>query len=195
MPECFGIHTINCTYHPYGEWPLEYTETLIDEAIGGWSAYSQFMDSHLGLWTNELSTYVTRLEEIDWPMIQMRFNGNNNYQHNTYYSVMIEACAGYFIELITDSTSGLNLPDYKYVDEPRLDFTSWSTPATTYDSVVKVSRATTKLDEMIEFYTVVVGGSIVMTETLDDGTEWVVVTLDEADDTQIHFVNRPAAES
>lgn len=68
------------------------------------------------------------------------------------------------------------------------------TPNYSVDTVIKVSRATTRIDEMIDFYVNVIGGEVVKPKTtLADGTEWSIVKLTYAD-AHLHFVNRPAQE-
>ena len=57
-PSGFGVHTINCTYHPHGEMSLLDVENIFEEKLGDMSALDGFMDYNLGLWTNDLSTYV-----------------------------------------------------------------------------------------------------------------------------------------
>lgn len=186
----FGTHAINCTYHPYGDVSLHQTEQKIDGELS-WKTYNQHMDSHLGLWTNDLSGYIDKLEEDSHQMLKMSWPGNSRYRDSTFYSVMAEACPGYFVEFISDSTHGLTKSDFKFVDEPRLDFNKWKVPSTSSDTVVKVSRATTKIDEMLDFYVDAIGGETLSQTTTDDGVKWAIVKLDHAD-AQLHFVNRPA---
>lgn len=145
------------------------------------------MDSHLGVWTNSLSAYVSKLNDAGHSMIKMSFENSGD----TFYSVMTMACPGFFVEFITDSDSGLDTWEYTLVDEPRLDFSSWTQPSTSQDTIVKVSRATTMIDEMVDFYTNVIGGTVLSRTTSTDGTEFAVVKLTYAD-AQIQFVNRPA---
>ena len=57
-PTGFGVHTINCTHHPYGELSLADVENIFEEKFGDMSVLDGFMDFNLGLWTNDLSTYV-----------------------------------------------------------------------------------------------------------------------------------------
>ena len=57
-PYGFGVHTINCTYHPYGEFSLLDVEEIFQMKFGDMSSLDGFMDFNLGLWTNDLTTYV-----------------------------------------------------------------------------------------------------------------------------------------
>lgn len=83
------------------------------------------MDSHAGIWTNDLSGYVTKLNAAGHKMIKMSWSGNKQYSDRIYYSVLTEACPGFFFELISDDSSGLKTDEFKFVEEPRLDFTRW----------------------------------------------------------------------
>lgn len=114
------------------------------------------MDSNLGIWTNSLSDDKTKLENNNVDMLTFSFK----YNEKTYYSILAQACPGYFVELIGDHNEELNSEEFTFVDEPRMIFADG---APTYDSdtVIKVSRATTRIDEMIDFYTNVIGGSTV----------------------------------
>merc|ERR1712178_283529 len=63
-------------------------------------------------------------------------------------------------------------------------------------TVLKLSRATTKLDEMINFYGNIMGGEIMARGTYHDGdqeTEYVHMKLNGVK-THVHFINRPARE-
>lgn len=184
----FGAHAINCTYHPYGEQSLHQTEVLVDAEVGDWFLYNQHMDSHVGIWTNDLSGYVAKIEKNGNKYIKLTWEQN----HQTYYSVVGEACPGFFFELISDVSQGLTLEEHTFVNEPRLDTTTLQA-SYDVDTVVKVSRATTRIDEMIDFYTNVIGGSQISKTELDDGTIWAIVKLDHAD-AELHFVNRPAPQ-
>jgi len=166
--------------------PLSETEAKVTEQLGDWFTYNQHMDSHLGIWTNTLSDYVTALATNNYNMIKMSFE----YNHQTYYSVLTQACPGFFVELISDASESMNTEEFKFVDEPRLTIDS---PSYTVDTVVKVSRATTRIDEMIDFYCDVIGGALQTRATTADGTEWAIVKMDSAD-ALLHFVNRPAPE-
>lgn len=142
--QTFGTHAINCTYHPYGEYSLKDIEDKMSAEVNDFKGYNQHLDSHLGIWAPELSTYISKLGET--PYHKMSFK----HEESTYYSIITQACAGYYVELITDNAPE-DKDSYTLVDEPRLDFTDFTRPSK--QEVVKVSRATTLLDEMVHFYT------------------------------------------
>merc|ERR1719464_301583 len=59
----FGVHSINCTYHPYGEHSLADIEAMqtaeVNDFEGG---YNQHLDSHLGVWVKYLKTTMKALK-------------------------------------------------------------------------------------------------------------------------------------
>jgi len=55
----FGLHTINCTNHPYGEQSLSDIEGKIHAAWGDFKTHHPFMDYNAGFWAPNLDTYVT----------------------------------------------------------------------------------------------------------------------------------------
>lgn len=146
------------------------------------------MDSNLGVWTNKLSDYSAKLEANNINNIKFAFK----YEEKTYYSILAQACTGFFVELIGDQDVTMNAEEFKFVNEPRMIFPQGS-PSYSVDTVIKVSRATTRIDEMVDFYTNVIGGTTIHPKTTTDGIEWAVVKLTYAD-AHLHFVNRPAAE-
>jgi len=71
----------------------------------------------------------------------------------------MQACPAYFVEVLSDNApSEHDTSDWKVTDELRFDWTDFE--ASTVDKVVKVSRATTMLNEMVKFYTEVIGGTV-----------------------------------
>jgi hypothetical protein len=58
------VHSINCTYHPYGEFSLKEIEARQTKEVNDFNdGYNQHLDSHLGLWVSDLKTVVNKLEE------------------------------------------------------------------------------------------------------------------------------------
>ena len=54
----FGIHTINCTQHPYGDIGLPEMEEIIQAKYGDFSKYDAFMDDNMGFWSNDLDPFL-----------------------------------------------------------------------------------------------------------------------------------------
>jgi hypothetical protein len=61
--QSFGVHAINCTDHPYGEYSLADVETKMTNEINDFKdGYNQHLDSHLGLWMDDLASTIRTLE-------------------------------------------------------------------------------------------------------------------------------------
>jgi len=136
--------------------PLSETEKKVSEQIN-WFDYNQHMDSHFGVYTNDLNGYAIKMENNKISNLKFTWIWNNE----EYYSILAEACPGFFVELIStvSAATGLDATNFKKVSEPRIDVTT-DFSSYTSDTIVKVSRATTRIDEMIDFYTNVLGGSL-----------------------------------
>ena len=189
--QAFGMHSINCTYHPYGEHPLAWTEQQITNEVGDFKEMNQHMDSAAGIYTDDLSKYITKLENSDvkYPYFMQKAVSDGK----TSYTLMAQACPAYFVEILSDNApSAHDTSDWTVTDELRFDWTDFESSST--DKVVKVSRATTMLNEMVSFYTETIGGTVTKRSTSNSGTQTVIVKLTHAD-AQLHFVNRPASDS
>jgi len=149
--------------------------------------YNQHLDSHLGLWVSDLKEIMEKLEKSSQNFYAMMFKSNEE----TYYSMITQACNGYYIEFISDKATGVEKSKFHETKEVRFDFTSFSKP-TKSPYPIKASRATTHIDEMVNFYTEVIKGELLGKDTVD-GVETARVKLNNAD-VILHFVNRPAPE-
>ena len=58
----FGLHAINCTYHPYGALSVKDIEDKFQAKFGDMSTYDAFMDYNMGLWANNLDPFVTHFQ-------------------------------------------------------------------------------------------------------------------------------------
>ena len=54
----FPLHTVNCSFHPYGELSLYDMEKIFQDKFRDFSTFDGFMDFNLGLWTNDLDIYI-----------------------------------------------------------------------------------------------------------------------------------------
>jgi hypothetical protein len=187
----FGIHSINCTYHPYGDLSLQEVEHLMTQEVGNFKQYNQHMDSNVGILTEDLSTYINKLDESGaYPYMKLTYD----YDGSSFYTVLVQACDGFYVEIMSEIVSQHDTADFIKMDEPRLhhDKELWQLDSTSKDKVVKVSRATTKISEMISFYTQTIGGEVIEHKH-KNGVEYAIVKLTHAD-AQLVFVNRPAPE-
>lgn len=181
------MHTINCTYHPYGDESLEDIEKKMTAEVNGFAEYNQHLDSHLGLWVTDLKSILSELEENSQDHYAMKFTS----AEETYYSVITQACDGYYIEFFSDKAEGVEKSKFHETKEVRFDFTDFKNPEKDFYPI-QVSRATTMIDEMVNFFTEIVKGELLKKETVD-GVEIARVKLNNAD-VILNFVNRPAPE-
>lgn len=103
---------------------------------------------------------------------------------------MVEGCSGYFVEIISEEVSKHDTEDFIFMDEPRLYINEdirKSVPDN-YDTVVKVSRATSDIEAMIKFYTEITPGTVVKREKKEDGTEIAVVKFNGGAEIYAQFV-------
>jgi len=161
---------------------------MVTNELGDFKELNQHMDSHVGIYTTDLSKYLTNLDnsETKYPHLSMK----SVFEGKTTYSVLMQACPAYFVEVLSDNApTEHDTSDWLVTDELRFDFTDFE--ASTSDKVVKVSRATTMLTDMTKFYTEVIGGAVQKSSTSNSGVQTVIVKLTHAD-TLVYLVNRPA---
>jgi len=186
----FGIHSINCTYHPYGEHSLEDIENMqADELNDFKDGYNQHLDSHLGLWVSDLKDTMEKLENDNAIHYAMTWKEAGK----SYYSVMTVPCSGYYIEFLSTKAGGIDSGKFHETKEVRYAFGNFTHPTRDYHPI-KVSRATTKVDEMVSFYTDIIGGKLLSNVTVD-GVNIAWVQLTDAPTLLLQFVNRPPSSS
>ena len=54
----FGIHSIQCTQHPYGDISVKEMEDKLQAKYGDFSKYDAFMDDNMAFWANNLDNYA-----------------------------------------------------------------------------------------------------------------------------------------
>jgi len=186
----FGVHSINCSYHPYGEHSLADIEQMQTEEVNDFKdGYTQHLDSHLGVWVSDLKSTVEKFDKNKVTYYGMTWNDDGS----DYYSVMTAPCGGYYIEFLSEKATGIESSTFHKTEENRFDFKNFSHPEMDFRPI-KVSRATTKMDEMIHFYTKIIEGSLIRNVTVD-GVHIAWVKLNYAQDMVLQFVNRPETKS
>jgi len=192
--DMFGVHTINCSHHPYGQHSLADVEAMQEAEVDDFKAgYNQHLDSHLGVYVADLRSTVDKLEKNSVPFYGMTWHHEDRRINTSYYSVMTAACNGYYVEFLSEKATGIEKAKFHETEEIRFDFADFNRPERDFHPI-KVSRATTKMEEMIDFYTKVVKGEVIKNETTN-GVEIAWLKLVSAPNMMIHFVNRPAADS
>ena len=61
--DLFGIHTVNCSHHPFGDCALGVIEADFQKQFGNLDKFVPLMDHNLGLWVKSLDALLTRFEE------------------------------------------------------------------------------------------------------------------------------------
>jgi len=192
----FGIHAINCSYHPYGQHSLADVEAMQTEEIDDFkNGYTEHLDSHLGVYVADLHATMEQLERNKVPHYGLTWQHADRRSNTSFYSVMVapEGCGGFYIEFLSERASGVEMSKFHKTNEVRFDFGNYSRPTSDFHPI-KVSRATTKMEEMIDFYTKVIRGQVIKRETVD-GVDIAWLKLDSAPNMMIHFVNRPSSSS
>jgi hypothetical protein len=104
---------------------------------------------------------------------------------------MTAACDGYYIELYSEKATGISESQFHHTNETRFDFTDFEKPETE-PYPIKVSRATSYVDDMVKFYTKVVSGKHL--KTTEVGDVKIATVKPKHADVVLHFVKRPAPE-
>merc|ERR1712167_508956 len=79
----FGLHTINCTHHPYGEHSLADVEGMIAGEWGDFKEYHPFMDYNAQLYSYKLDTYIEKFNADSVPFTGLKWTSDDE---KTYYS-------------------------------------------------------------------------------------------------------------
>jgi hypothetical protein len=175
--DTFGVHAVNCTYHPAGGCSILDIEEGWQAKFGNFSQYHPLMDHNLGLWANNLSMTLDKFDEDGvkyYPMVW-------TYEHKVYYSAIANPCGYALIEFISDEIGGRSPSDFNADGHSRMQFIDWNGPHGPTEEnplglyPLKMSRPTTKLDEVAAFYDDVFHTVVLHNETFDDGSRLVTL--------------------
>jgi len=168
----FPLHTVNCSYHPYGELSLYDMEKIFQEKFGDFSIFDGFMDFNLGLWTNDLDVYIRKFQAQNLPFLTLKWKGHDD---KDYYSVMVNSCGFVVLELISDTLSvNVEMTDSK----ARMIWKDWNDEYIAegeYLTPIKVSRAVSNIDLVAPFYIDILESTEVHEEVFEDGTRLKVI--------------------
>ena len=146
--EVFGVHTINCSYHPYGEHSLADIEAMQESEVNDFkNGYNQHLDSHVGVYVADLRETIEKLERNSIPFYGMTWQQRDGERrvNTSYYSVMTVPCSGYYVEFLGEKATGISESKFHKTDEVRFDFADFNRPERNFHPI-KVSRATTKME-------------------------------------------------
>jgi len=163
----FGLHAINCTYHPYGELSIADMELKFQEKFGDFSHYDAFMDYNMGLWANNLDPFVQKFQEDEIPFMALKWMSEGK----EYYSILANACGYILIELMSDTISVLDTETMMEDPHQRMTFSQWNSDLEpdNYITPIRVSRAISTAGMVDRFYLDILGSEQVYQETYEDG--------------------------
>ena len=117
----FGIHTNNCTFHPYGEFSLMDIEAKIQKEWGDFSQHHPFMDYNVGLWAGDMDHYLNAFTTDDVPFLALKWKSDDD---KDYYSIIASPCGFVVIEFIGDKIPEQYASLFKMSDQLRFSFKS-----------------------------------------------------------------------
>lgn len=114
------------------------------------------MDYNLQLYTSELDTYIKKFEDDSVPYTALKWMSDDG---EMYYSVLVNACGYVVLEYIGNKVSD----ESKFTEHKQLRFSFSSTnrrPSHSSNGVltpIGISRASSRLSELLAFYTESIG--------------------------------------
>merc|ERR1719464_1116670 len=121
----FGLHAINCSFHPYGEHSLADIEEMQSAEVNDFKdGYNQHLDSHLGVWVSDLSATISALNKANQDFYGMTWKVRNQ----SHYSVMTQACGGFYIEFLSRRRMKPDGATFHAVDDVQFDFSNFTVP-------------------------------------------------------------------
>lgn len=174
--DTFGVHSVNCKYHPHGKCPIAEIEAGWQAQFGNFSKYTPLMDFNLGLWAHSLAQVLDNFDRDGIQYFLMRWT----HQGKEYYSAITSPCGYALIEFISDDISQRPAKSFHAVNS-RMQFIEWNGPYSPTESnplglyPIKISRPTTKLEEVTSFYVEVFKATVLHNETFADGARLVTL--------------------
>lgn len=170
--DTFGVHAVNCKWHPQGKCDVADIEAGWQTKFGDFTEYTPLMDNNLGVWANSLQEVLDNFDKDGIKYFPMRFS----YAGKEYYSAITNPCGYALIEFFSDEIGTLSAQSFHRTDL-RMNFDDWNGPhsPTTSNPLgiypIKISRATSepKLDEVALFYKDLFNTSVTHNETFSDG--------------------------
>lgn len=170
--EGFGMHLTAIPGHETtGGLSIEQVEEIFTSKVGSMDHFDWFMDYNVGFFTSSLDSYIERLRSLNtsflsasWPALE-----------NTWYSVLVHVPGTQMVvELMGSKSDTLPLENTIVLEQrmtaARIEQFLESPPADMILSVASVSRASSNLAAIEEFYTNGVGASVSQRSTTDDVT-------------------------
>eukprot|EP00091_Calanus_sinicus_P019818 TRINITY_DN512_c0_g1_i3.p1 TRINITY_DN512_c0_g1~~TRINITY_DN512_c0_g1_i3.p1 ORF type:complete len:231 (-),score=55.12 TRINITY_DN512_c0_g1_i3:315-1007(-) len=154
-------------------------ENVFEEKMGDMSALDGFMDYNLGLWTNDLSTYVRKFQAAGQRFLTLSWSSHAG---KDYFSVLVKPCGFVVLELMSDTMAD----EFKSLAIPSnqrmiwQDYNSEHVASGEYLTPMKISRAVSSIDLVKDFYIDILGSTEVWEETFDDGVKLKVINAPQS---------------
>ena len=197
--DLFGIHAVDCSYHPSGACSLEDIEQDFQDQFGDFDGLVPLMEHNiLGLWASSLGNLTAAFQRDGVRFLPMTWDSNGT----TYFSLLVNPCGIVLLEFISD-VSG-EWPTFHPVPS-RLDFDLPHTipaPPSTANPLqltpLKVARAAStsaKLDELLDFYRTLFNATLLRRGIIEGGAERMILKLPDVTTgvsaVQLHFTTPP----
>lgn len=192
-----GIHAINTTARPFlvDDLTIQQLEAHFTDKIGDHSKYDSFMDYTLVLYTPDLDTYMSKFDDAGEAYLPLEWTGESG---DTYYSIIKQVPDSQIVlELVSDSkpSTSATWTEDSLVRVPDAAFSDNSCSSTSSGLVtpVVVSKATSNMTAIEDYYTNILQGTNSLTST--SGLVTLKTFKLSGAAVQIRFVERPATDT
>lgn len=165
----FGMHLVNCSMSSTGgQMSTSDVESQFNLKLGNMSSYDSFMDYNFALYTTDLDSYVSAFEsgDVNYMSVQWTLaSDEEGDDETTYYGIMVHVPNTQMVfEIMSETESSAHKDKSRIVQleqrvsrkaleraKARME-NNYSVSRADYLTVLAVSRATAKLDEVEAFY-------------------------------------------
>jgi len=193
----FGIHTVNAYGKDHsrskasGALTVADIEAIFDDRIGDFSTFTPWTDYNTGLYTKSLDSYISAFTKDSVPFKLYSYK----YKGTSYYSLLVHVkTTQVVLELISPNKPSTSV-DIESTEEVRHAMLTTPSVVGTHMSPLKVSRATSNMTAIVDYYKAVFGIKPVFEQNLSDGTLIKCFELNSQATVQIRFVQRPPTKN
>jgi len=179
-PWGFGLHTVNCSFHPHGELSLADVEAIFQEKFADWSSLDGFMEYNLGLWSQDLTPIARLMEEENEDFLTLKWRDGES--GDMFFSLLFSPCGYVVFELVSDTLDieGIDVVEHP---NPRMIWKEWNSDYVAempYLTPIKVSRSVSNFDAILPFYVDILGSTIVHQDRFPDGSEVLILNAPQS---------------
>jgi hypothetical protein len=198
----FMFHQVNTSARPSGPTTVAQVEAVFDEKMSAAlqaQRYDSFMDYAVAFWASDLDTYLKKFLADKVPFLALAWEDDMG---AAYYSVIFQSPhTQVIVELLSSArpTAFSALVKDSTVRYPSATFSNMgATTKVAADRLrpVAVSKATSDMDTVIDFYKDALGASVIYNSTYADGTRYVIFNPGFSSmqgKMSVRFVQRPAS--